>query len=163
MLIAALALLAQDVPEPLASEPPPQPMETMIVRDAITDEIRAFAILRDRGNRLVVSCEPSEYDGARVSVHSRRWLARGNLFTGERPVVYRFDELAPARMMWDVNDRRGLLAGDRRVQRFLDDLTASEELVVRTRDIENHEFDMTFRLLDVRTAVDAALAACAGG
>ena len=141
-------------------EPPPRPMTVDIVRDPITDHVRAYATIRERRNRLVVHCEPSEYDGPRVSFHSDRWLSRGNLFTGERPVIYRFDQRRARRMMWDVDNRRGLLTGRRRVENFLADLMTAEKLVIRTRDIEQHRLDMTFRLKDVRPAVEQALAAC---
>ena len=153
MLFMALALNA--------IEPPARPMEVEVVRDAITDEIRAHATVRDGGHRLVVSCAPADYQGPRVTFHSRRWLARGNLFTGERPIIHRFDELPPVRTMWDVEDRHGRLGGDDRVALFLRDLMASDRLVIRARDIEHHRFDMTFRLVDVRPAVEQALAACA--
>jgi hypothetical protein len=161
MLLAALALLAPDVPPPPEFVPPARPMEVEIIRDAITDDLRAHAVLRDRGNRLVVSCEPTDYEGPRISFHAQRWLARGNLITGERPVIYRFDDQRPRRMMWDVNDRRGILTSETRADRFIDELMASDELVIRTRDIENHLFDMVFRLVDVRPAIEQALAACA--
>jgi len=153
MFLIALALAAV--------EPPPQPMEVEIVHDPITDLTRAYATLREEGSRLVVSCEPSQYSGPRVSIHARRWLSRGNLFTGERPVTYRFDNLRPRRMMWDVDDRRAMLTGSRRVRNFIAHLVQAEKLVIRTRDIENHRYDLTFRLAQVRPAVEQALAACA--
>ena len=141
-------------------EPPPEPMELEVIRDPITDVVRAYATIRESGDRLVVSCDPAKYDGVRVSFHGRHWLSRGNLFTGERPVIYRFDDLPPRRMMWDVNNRRGMLRGNR-VDSFLADLMSADKLVIRTRDIEQHRYDMTFRLVDVRPAVEQALAACA--
>ena len=141
-------------------EPPPEPMELEVIRDPITDIVRAYATIRENGDRLVVSCDPAKYDGVRVSFHGRHWLSRGNLFTGERPVIYRFDDLPPRRMMWDVNNRRGMLSGGR-VDSFLANLMEAEKLVIRTRDIEQHRYDMTFRLVDVRPAVEQALAACA--
>ena len=143
-----------------AVEPPPRPMEVEVIRDAITDQVRAFATVHAGRDRLVVSCNPARYRGARISFHAAHWLARGNLFTGERPVVSRFDDLPPRRMMWDVNNRRGTLTGAR-VYNFLNHLVAADRLVIRTRDIENHRYDLTFRLLGVRPAVDQALAACA--
>ena len=147
-----------------AVEPPPQPMAVEVVRDAITDEIRAFATLREDGNRLVVSCEPSKYDGPRVTIHARRWLARASLFTGSHPgdrhVTYRFDDRPPRRTMWRVRDRHGMLEGHSRANPFLAELVSAERLVVRTRDVENHRYDLTFRLTGVQPAVDQALAAC---
>src|SRR4051812_37509382 len=137
--------------------PPPQPMAIEVVRDPINDGVRAFATLRDGGDRLVVSCEPYEYDGPRVSFHARRWLMRGNLFTGERPITFRFDDQPSRREMWDINDRRGQLSGQGRVAGFLADLERSDKLVIRTRDIENHRYDLTFRLIGVRYAVEQAL------
>ena len=145
-----------------AIEPPPRPMQVELVRDAITDNLRAYAIQRDRRNRLVVSCEPDRYDGARVTFHSERWLSRGNVFTGERPVIYRFDQGPPRRMLWDVNDRRGTLTSHQRVRTFLQSLVSAEKLVIRARDSENHPFDITFRLVDVRPAVEQVLQTCAG-
>lgn len=153
MIFTALALLAVDLPV--------RPMEVEVERDAMTDEIRASATLRDDGNLLVVSCEPSRFDGARISVHSRRWFGRGNVFTGERGISYRFDSQPPQRSMWDIEDRRARLSSRSRSANFLGHLLAAEQLVIRARDIEDHEFDMTFRLQDVRPAVDRALAACA--
>ena len=153
MLFMALALGA--------IEPPARPAEVEVVRDPITDEIRAYATVRDGGERVVVSCAPADYDGARITFHSRRWLARGNLFTGERPVTYRFDTLPPVRWMWDVEHRRGRIGDDDKVRAFLAGLTSAERLVIRVRDIENIRHDMSFRLVDVRPAVEQALAACA--
>ena len=155
MFLMALALAAV--------LPPPRPMSVEVVRDPITDNIRAYAILREAGNRLVVSCEPSKYEGPRISFHGRHWLARGNLFTAERPVIYRFDDEAPRRLMWDVRDRRGMLNDNDHVASFLAGLTTARKLVIRTRDIEQHRYDLTFRLTEVRPAVEAALAACAQG
>ena len=153
MLLVALALLAVD--------PPVRPMEVEVVRDAITDEVRAFATVRDGGNRLVVSCNPARFDGAQVTFHARRWLARGNVFTGERGITFRFDSLPPQRSMWDVEDRQARLSSRRRAESFLGHLMTAERVVIRARDIEDHIFDMAFRLQDVRPAVEQALAACA--
>ena len=163
MLLAAIALLAAETPfQPVTVETMiVEPMTVEVIRDAITDEIRAFATVRDDGHRLVVSCEPAEYDGARISVHSRRWLAPGNVLTGDRPITYRFDSLPPQRSMWDVEDRSGRLSSERRAGWFIGHLMSAEKLVIRARDIENNAFDMVFRLREVRPAVEQALAACA--
>ena len=65
-------------------------------------------------------------------------------------------------MLWDVNDRRGTLSNHRRVQTFLQSLVTAEKLVIRARDSEDHPFDITFRLMDVRPAVEQVLRTCAG-
>ena len=152
MLLFALTLIA--------SEPPPQPMTVEVVRDPITDVVRASAFVRDDGNRLVVACDPGEYDGPRVRVHSRRWFRRGHILTGHRPLIYRFDGGQPQRMMWDISGRRATLARGHRVAAFLRDLQTAQRLVIRGRDIENRRFDIIFRLKDVAPAVGQALAAC---
>lgn len=156
-----LFLIALALATPI--EPPPRPMEVDVIRDPVTDDVRAYATVYEHRNRLVVSCAPAEYDGARISFHSDRWLSRGNLFSGERPVIYRFDDNSPRRMMWDVNNRRGTLTGRSRVDSFIADLVNADKLVIRTRDIEHHRLDLTFRLVDVRPAIEQAFAACTAG
>ena len=162
-LLAAMVLAAEAPPHtilPDALVPPPEPMLVEIAIDPITDAVRASAVLRDDGHRLVVSCEPARYDGPRISFHSRRWLARGNIFTGERPLLHRFDHQAPRRLVWDIDDRRGQLLGRGRTESFLQNLFGAERLVIRARDIENRRFDMIFRLEQVRPAIEQALQAC---
>ena len=72
MFVIALSLAAV--------EAPPTPMSVEVVRDPITDQVRAYATARgEGGNRLVVSCDPAHYEGPRVSFHPRsrrEWLAR---------------------------------------------------------------------------------------
>jgi hypothetical protein len=144
----------------VAVEPPPRPMEVEMVRDPITDHVRAYATIREGGDRLVVSCDSSTYDGPRVTFHARHWLARGNLLSGDRSVTWRFDDHPPRRRMWNVGDRRAVLTDRARVTSFLAWMMASRKLAIRTRDIENHRYDITFRLVDVRPAIEQALAAC---
>jgi hypothetical protein len=62
--------------------------------------------------------------------------------------------------MWDIEHRSGRIGDDDKVDPFLRDLVNAERLVMRVRDIENHVQDLTFRLVDVRPAVEQALAAC---
>jgi hypothetical protein len=143
-------------------EPPPPPTSVEIVRDPVTDHVRAYATVRERRHRLVVSCDSAEGGRPRVTFHSDRWLSRGNVFTGYRSVVHRFDNRRRWRQMWRVENRHGTLTGERRIDSFLANLMAAERLVIRTRDIENHRLDLVFRLRDVRPAVDQALTACAG-
>ena len=146
----------------LATPALPAPMSVEVVTDVITDQVRAYATVRNEGDRLVISCDPSRYDGYRITVHSRRWLMRGNLFTGERPLIFRFDQGPPRRGMWDVTDRRATLIGDARKTSFLHQLQTAERVAIRARDIENHRFDMVFALNGVRPALEQAMAACAG-
>lgn len=152
MLVTALTLLAAQLP--------PQPMTVNIGRDLINDRVRATATLRQGGSRLVVSCEPSDDDGPRILFHSRRWLARGNLLSGQRRLTYRFDNHTPRRMYWEVDDRRAALDKDRRVASFLRDLRTSRRLVIRARDMESRPFDTVFDLNGAAAAVDLVLRTC---
>ena len=153
MLAMALSIVATALP--------PQPMQVQVVRDRITDHVRAYATVRDDGNVLAVSCDTSGNDGARVSFHSRRFLRPGHfLYGGDRSVTYRFDNLPPRRMFWDIEQRRGLLTDRDDVADFLTGLANARQLVIRARDIENDRFDMVFQLRDAGPAIAATLAAC---
>ena len=145
-----------------AADPPPQPASVEVIRDPITDHVRAYATVRARRNRLVVSCDSSDRDRPKVVFHSDRWLARGNLFSGFRPVTHRFDNQRPRRQMWHVEDRHATLTGERRTAAFLAHLAASEKLVIRTRDLERNRIDLTFPLIDVEAALEQAMSACFG-
>lgn len=138
---------------------PPSPMEVEIAQDPITDEVRAEAILRADGHRLVVGCDPSRYDGVRVTVHSRRWLQRGDPIHA-RIMTYRFDDELPRRVTWRVTDRRARLWKANRTEAFIARLATAQRLVVRTDDIEGHRFDMIFRPTEARPALDRMLEAC---
>ena len=155
MLAIALSIFATPLPLP------PQPMQVQVVRDRITDHIRAYATAREDGNVLAVSCDTSDNDGPRVSFHARRYLRPGHfLLGGDRSVTYRFDNLPPQRMMWDVEERRGLLTDRDDVATFLAGLADARQLVIRARDIENDRFDIVFQLRDAGPAIAEALAAC---
>jgi hypothetical protein len=144
----------------LADVLPPRPMLVQVFRDPITDEVRAFATLREAGNRLVISCRAEDDAAPRVTFHSRRWLARGRILSGERPVTYRFDRQPPRRSFWDIDARHATLTNRRRVGNFLNGLYSADRLVIRTRDMEDRRIDAIFRLKETRPAVEQALAAC---
>ena len=128
MITIALTLLAAQIP--------PEPMTVAIGRDLVNDRVRATATLRQGGERLVVTCEPGDDDGPRVTFHSRRWLARGHILSGRRRLTYRFDSHSPRRMFWSIDDRRATLTRDARVAAFLRDLRTSQRLVIRASDME---------------------------
>jgi hypothetical protein len=151
MFLMALALAAQDLP--------PQPMTVEVNQDPITDRISAFATLRDGDARLVVGCDKAG-DDLRITVHTDRWLVRGALFYGYRNFTYRFDRNRPRKQLWIPNDRSATLERRRRIVPFLRQLATAERLVVRMRDVEDRWFDTTFRLQNVRPALDQVMAAC---
>ena len=75
------------------------------MRDAITDRLSATATLRANGERIEIRCRAPDWGDVSVEYHSRRWIARGNFLTGQQPVTYRFDDHAPVRRLWHVDDR----------------------------------------------------------
>ena len=152
MLFAALALVA--------AEPPPRPMAVAVVRDAITDAVKASATLLDGGRRLTITCDPQDYGGIRVFFSSSIWLARPSMVTRERPLVYRFDSSPPRRQIWIMRDRGAFFGGRHRVGRFLYGLITAERLTIRTRDVEDHPVDLDFRLAGAWPAVRELLQAC---
>lgn len=153
MLLAALALAG-------AEPPPPQPMSVEMVRDAITDEVSASANLYDFGQRLTVACDRAHYRGIRVTFSTGRWMAGDSILTGERPLIFRFDDQHPRRWIWIMRDRGARLSGRARVTFFLNGLISSQRLVFRTRDIEDHPLDLTFRIAGAYPAIAQLLGTC---
>lgn len=154
MLLFALALAAGP---PL---PPPQPMFAEISRDPITDEIKAFATVQDGMNRISVGCDPTRFDGLRVSLTARTWLGRGEPFVGARGLTYRFDDAPPRRMLWMFSDRSARIFYRRNVRSFVQWLANSDHLVFRTRTVDERRLDIAFRLVGTREPLRRVLEAC---
>ena len=154
MFLIALALAA-----PLAAVQP-EPMTVEIVRDAITDRLSATATLRANGERIELRCHAPAYGEVSVEYHSRRWIARGNFLTGQQPVTYRFDDHAPVRRLWHVDERVAGFDNPDAVIAFVDGLLGARRLVLRTRDIENRTFDASFPIGETRPAIAALLQTC---
>jgi hypothetical protein len=164
MLFAALAAMlgwaAPDTPPDPFELPLPRPMAVETVRDPITDDLRVQATLRDQDRRLTLACDPHDFEFIRVTFTSNRWLVRGNLITRERPLIYRFDDARPRRLIWIVKDREARLAGRRRVGEFLRSFIDADEVVFRTRDVESNRLLLRFRIVGGREAVDQLLRQC---
>ena len=156
MVLIALALA---VLQP-AMAPPALPLEVTIARDAITDRLRATAVLRGEGERIEIRCESPDWGDVSVRYHSRRWLGRGNVLTGQHPVTYRFDDQRPRRKLWRVRDRTASFDDRGRLVAFLRGLMGAHRLVIRTRDIENHTFDSVFTIGETTNAVSQLLQTC---
>ena len=156
MVLIALALAALQAPSP----PPARPLEIAIVRDPITDQLRATATLRGEGERIVIRCESPDWGDVSVEYHSRRWLARGNILTGQNPVIYRFDDQRRIRRMWHINDRTASFDDRGRLVAFLRGMMGARRLVIRTRDIENHRFDSIFTIGESTAAITQLLQTC---
>ena len=164
MLFAALAAMlgwvAPDTPPDPFDLPLPRPMAVETVRDPITDDVRVQATLRDQDRRLTLACDPHDFEFIRVTFTSNRWLVRGNLITRERPLIYRFDDNRPRRLIWIVKDREARLAGRERVGEFLRGFVDADEVVFRTRDVESNRILLRFRIVGAREAVDQLLRQC---
>jgi hypothetical protein len=158
MLFLALALVAAEAPP---APPEPRPMSVDVTRDPINDRVNATATLYDARNRLDIACDPGRYDGLRVSFTSIYWLARGNVLTGERSVTYRFDDQRARRLYWHVESRSARIGDTRnRARPFIRELVSAERVVFRTRDVEEHPIDLTFRIHGARPAIAQLLDAC---
>ena len=164
MLFAALAAVlgwaAPDTPPDPFETPLPRPMAVETVRDPITDDLRVQTTLRDQSQRLTLACDPHDFEFIRVTFTSNRWLVRGNVITRERPLIYRFDDNRPVRLIWIVKDREARLAGRHRVGDFLAGLIDADEVVFRTRDVEANRILLRFRVVGAREAVDQLLRQC---
>jgi hypothetical protein len=133
-------------------------VETM--RDPITDDLRVQTTLRDQSQRLTLACDPHDFEFIRVTFTSNRWLVRGNVITRERPLIYRFDDNPPVRLIWIVKDREARLAGRSRVGDFLAGFIDADEVVFRTRDVESNRILLRFRVVGAREAVGQLLRQC---
>ena len=164
MLFAALAAMlgwvAPDTPPDPFEPPLPRPMAVETVRDPITDDLRVQATLRDQDRRLTIACDPHDFEFIRITFTSNRWLVRGNLITRERPLIYRFDDARPRRLIWIVKDREARLGGRQRVSDFLRGFIDADEVVFRTRDVESTRILLRFRIVGAREAVDQLLRQC---
>jgi hypothetical protein len=156
MVLIALTLAALQP----AAAPAPPPVDVTIARDAMTDRLRATAILRGEGERIEIRCESPDWGDVSVRYHSRRWLARGNVLTGQLPVTYRFDEQRPRRKLWHVSDRTASFDDRGRLVAFLRAMMGARRLVLRTRDIENHTFDSVFAIGESTGAIAQLLQTC---
>jgi hypothetical protein len=154
MFLIALTLAA-----PLAAAQP-EPMTVEVVRDAITDRLSATATLRANGERIEIRCREPDWGEVSVEYHSRRWIARGNFLTGQQPVTYRFDDHAPVRRLWHVDERIAGFDNRNAVIAFVDGLLGARRLVLRTRDVENRTFDASFPIGETRSAITQLLHTC---
>jgi hypothetical protein len=159
-LVAALFGAAPDTPPDPFEAPEPRAMAVETVRDPITDDLRVQTTLRDQDRRLTLACDPHDFEFIRVTFTSNRWLIRGNLITRERPLIYRFDDNRPRRLIWIVKDREARLAGRSRVGEFLRGFINADEVVFRTRDVESNRILLRFRIVGAREAVDQLLRQC---
>ena len=154
MLVLAAAL------QPVALTAPPA---LEVRRDPITDRISAFAVFRAPEGRLAIGCDPQQFRGVRVLVHSgRAWFARERFVSRERAFTFRFDRGRPTRTGWDTERRTAMLQSSRATSAFIRRARAAGRVVIRAVDMEGRQLDLTFNLSGGRPVINEALGLCAG-
>lgn len=152
-LILAVAAAAQTMDNPVALE---------VTRDRINDRVSAFATIRGDRGMLAIGCEPREYEGIRVTLRSRYWLARENVVTASRSFPIRFDREEARRARWVTSGRLGWLRSRGATRAFIDQTRGAREVVVRAIDVEGRRLDLVFPLANARATIDQAVAICSG-
>lgn len=137
-----------------------EPMVAEVTTDPITEHVRAIAVLRTPDYRLEVGCTPNEVRRVWIRLVSNRWFRPGNVFNHHTPFTHRFDEQRPRNMMWRVDERSALLVGRDRVDPFIRQLLAANQLIIRAPGPERRRQDHVFELENAQAAITEALNAC---
>ena len=149
----ALAATFQVMDNPVALE---------VTRDRINDRVSAFATIRGDRGMLAIGCEPREYEGVRVTLRSRYWLARENVFTGARSFPVRFDRQPARKARWITSGRLGWMRSRSAARDFIAQAQNAREVVVRAIDVEGRRLDLVFPVGTARRTINQALAICSG-
>lgn len=152
-LVLAVAAAVQTMDDPVALE---------VTRDRINDRVSAFATIRGERAMLAIGCEPREYEGVRVTLRSRYWLARENVFTSARSFPIRFDRTPARRARWVTSGRLGWLKAAHANRDFIVEARQAREVTVRAIDVEGRRLDLVFPLAEARGTINQALAICSG-
>lgn len=152
-LALALAAALQTVDGPVALE---------VTRDRIDDRVSAFATVRGDRAMLAIGCAPRDYDGVRVTLRSRYWLARENVVTGARSFPVRFDRGRARPARWTTTGRQGWLRSRSATRAFLAHVRGAREVAVGAVDVEGRRLDLVFPLAGAQGAINQALAYCSG-
>lgn len=153
MLALALTAAIQTIDDPVALE---------VTRDRINDRVSAFATVRGERGMLAIGCEPRDYDGVRVTLRSRYWLARESVITGARSFPIRFDRAQARRSQWRTSGRQGWIRSRGATRDFIARARGAREVVVRAIDVEGRRLDLVFPLAAAHGTIDQALAICSG-
>ena len=152
-LVLSVAAALQTMDHPVALE---------VTRDRINDRVSAYATVRGDRGMLAIGCEPREYEGVRVTLRSRYWLARENVFTSARSFPIRFDRAPPQRARWVTSGRVGWLKASSASRDFIVQARRAREVTVRAIDVEGRRLDLVFPLAQARGTINQALAICSG-
>jgi hypothetical protein len=116
--------------------------------------------LRSGDNRLELGCTPHERRRIWVRLRSNRWFQGGDPIDGNISFRSRFDDRPARRWTWSVRERTALLVGRVRVERFVRELVASRQILIRARGPERRRYDLVFEIDGAREAIGQALEAC---
>jgi len=153
LMLAFAAALLQPVDSPALE----------VRRDPITDRVSAFAIVRSPEGRLAIGCDPEQFRGVRVLVHSSRaWFARERFVSRARSFTFRFDRARPTSSRWATERRTAWPMSSRVTRGFIQRARTAHQVVVRTTDMEGRRFDLSFDLTGARPLINEALGLCTG-
>ncbi|MFN3726872.1 MAG: hypothetical protein ACK4SZ_11280 [Allosphingosinicella sp.] len=154
MLALALAIAALQPTVPPALE---------VERDPITDRVSALAVIRAPEGRLAIGCDPEEYGGLRLTVHSTRgWFARAEFVSRARQFTFRFDRARPVRVSWETSRRTAWVGSPRTASRMIARARTAQRLAIRARDFEGRQMDFLFDMTGARPLIDEAIGICTG-
>ena len=142
---------------------PSQPATLEVERDAITDRVSAAAVVRAPEGRLVIGCDPEEYPGLRITVHSTRgWFARPEFVSRSRRFTFRFDRARPVRLTWETERRTAWIDSRRVTSAMIARARAAQRLAIRAKDVEGREMNFLFDMAGTRPLIDQAVGICNG-
>lgn len=152
----ALALAA-------AALQPTVPPTLEVERDPITDRVSALAVIRAPEGRLAIGCDPHEYDGVRLTLHSTRgWFARAEFVSRARRFTFRFDRARPVRVTWETSRRTAWVGSSRTASLMIARARTAQRLAVRAKDFEGRQMDFLFDMAGARPLIDEAIGICNG-
>lgn len=142
---------------------PAVPPALEVERDPITDRVSAFAVIRAPQGRLAIGCDPQEYDGLRMMVHSTRgWFARAEFVSRARRFTFRFDRARPVRVRWETSRRTAWVGSPHTASLMIARARTAQRLAIRTKDFEGREMDFVFDMAGARPVIDEAVGICTG-
>lgn len=134
-----------------------------VERDPINDRVSAFAVIRSPEGRLAIGCDPQEYDGIRVMVHSTRgWFARAEFVSRARHFTFRFDRARPVRVTWETSRRTAWVGSPRTAAVMIARARGAYRLAIRGKDFEGRQMDFVFDMAGARPVIDEAVGICNG-
>lgn len=134
-----------------------------VERDPITDRVSAFAVIRAPEGRLAIGCDPQEFDGIRVMVHSTRgWFARAEFVSRARQFTFRFDRARPVSVRWETSRRTAWVGSQHTAAAMIERSRWASRLAIRGRDFEGRQMDFVFHLAGARPVIEEAVGICNG-